>query len=193
MHAFPYTLSPHIICFNCRFPTFSFNYYFPQDLDDEFLVIANDLPDNKPWAYVDVEGLQDILEKKIDQGYTFPLNPKWVLCDSFRWKALYDKLLLSDKAETRQSMDIWFPPQSGLREQIERIHERRPNGFYADGPGAAGNDDSSTDSEGSGDGGAKDMMSTVVALRLLEKFQAKTKKFQAGKNDDDGNNDDDSD
>ena len=148
-------------------------------------MIANDLPDNKPWAYVDVEGLQDILEKKIDQGYTFPLNPKWVLCDSYRWKELYDKLLLSDKEETRQSMDTWFPPNSGLREQIERIHERRPNGFYVDGPGAAGNDDSSTDSEGGGGGGAKDMMSTVVALRLLEKFQARTKKFQAGKNDDD--------
>ena len=26
-----------------------FNYYFPQDLDEEFLVIANDLPGNKPW------------------------------------------------------------------------------------------------------------------------------------------------
>jgi hypothetical protein len=27
-----------------------FNYYFPQDLDDEYLVIANDLPGNKPWV-----------------------------------------------------------------------------------------------------------------------------------------------
>jgi hypothetical protein len=27
-----------------------FNYYFPQDLDEEYLVIADDLPDNKPWV-----------------------------------------------------------------------------------------------------------------------------------------------
>jgi len=166
-----------------------FNYYFPQDLDDEFLVVANDLPNNKPWAYVDVEGLQDILEDRIDKGYTFPLNPKWVLCDSYRWKELYDKLLLSNKKETQQSMNIWFPPESGLREQIERVHERRPNGFYNEGPGApVDSDDSSNEGGVGGVGGgslAKDMMSTVVALRLLEKFQARTKKFQAAAEDDD--------
>jgi len=156
-----------------------FNYYFPQDLDDEFLVIANDLPDNKPWAYVDVEGLQDILERKIEQGFTFPLNPKWVLCDSFRWKELYDKLLLSDKKETQQSMNIWFPPESGLRDQINRIHQRRPNGFYKEGPGAEGlSNESDSDGDNASGSGSKDMMSTVVALRLLEKFQAQTKKFQ---------------
>ena len=156
-----------------------FNYYFPQDLDDEFLVIANDLPNGKPWAYVDVEGLQNILEEKIEQGFTFPLNPKWVLCDSFRWKELYDKLLKSDKKETQQSMNVWFPPESGLRELIERVHQARPSGFYK---GEEGGDDDSSSSEMSvGDGtGAKDfMMSTVVAIRLLEKFQERTKKYQS--------------
>ena len=135
----------------------SFNYYFPQDLDDEFLVIADGLPGDKPWVYVerrkiellaliskslpdsfrllshryvDEEGLQDILSEKIDQGFTFPLNPKWVLCDAGRWYELYQKLLKSDKAETQQSMNVWFPPESGLREQIERVHELRPEGFY---------------------------------------------------------------
>lgn len=27
-----------------------FNYYFPQDLDDEYLVIADGLPNNMPWV-----------------------------------------------------------------------------------------------------------------------------------------------
>jgi len=27
-----------------------FNYYFPQDLDDEFLVVADGLPNNQPWV-----------------------------------------------------------------------------------------------------------------------------------------------
>ena len=123
--------------------------------------------------------MRAILEKKIEQGFTFPLNPKWVLCDSFRWKELYDKLLLSDKKETQQSMNIWFPPESGLRDQINRIHQRRPNGFYKEGPGAEGvGNESDSDGDNASGAGSKDMMSTVVALRLLEKFQARTKKFQ---------------
>lgn len=166
-----------------------FNYYFPQDLDDEFLVIANDLPNKKPWAYVDVEGLQDILEEKIGQGFTFPLNPKWVLCDSFRWKELYDQLMSSDKLETQQSMKIWFPPDSGLREIIERVHKSRPHGFYKGDPNTE-DDDSDSDSDANGGAGAKEtMMSTVVALRLLEKFQQRTKQYQSGgeSNDDESN------
>jgi hypothetical protein len=62
------------------------------------------------------------------------LNPKWVLCDSNRWYELYRKLLLSDDPDIQQSMNIWFPPESGLREQIERIHNFRPEGFYAEPP-----------------------------------------------------------
>jgi hypothetical protein len=80
--------------------------------------------------YVDEAGLTEILSQKIDQGFTFPLNPKWVLSDANRWYELYQKLLMSDKEETRQSMNIWFPPESGVREQIERVHALRPEGFY---------------------------------------------------------------
>jgi len=83
---------------------------------------------------VDEAGLTDILSQKIDQGFTFPLNPKWVMCDANRWYDLYRKLLMSDKEETKQSMDIWFPPESGVREQIERVHAIRPEGFYAESP-----------------------------------------------------------
>lgn len=39
-----------------------FNFYFPQDLDDEYLVIANDLPGNKPWVYVQTQKPQDCQE-----------------------------------------------------------------------------------------------------------------------------------
>lgn len=76
-----------------------FNYYFPQDLDDEYLVILGDADAGKvPWMYVNEEQLRDLLCEKIDQGFTFPLNPKWVLCDP-GWKKVYDKLLLSQKRQ----------------------------------------------------------------------------------------------
>ncbi len=105
-----------------------FNYFFPQELDDEFLIVSDTLPGNVSWRYVNVSELQEFLGDKIDEGFTFPLNPKWVLCDE-GWKNLYDRLLSSDKPNVRDSMNIWFPPQLGIRERIESIHEQHPRGF----------------------------------------------------------------
>ena len=106
-----------------------FNYYFPQDLDDEYLVILGDADAGKvPWIYVNEEQLRDLLCEKIDQGFTFPLNPKWVLCDP-GWKKVYDKLLLSQKSNVQVSLDCWYPPESGIRERIESIYSKHQFGF----------------------------------------------------------------
>ena len=40
-----------------------------------------------PFQYLDLPGLQNFLRARIDDGYAFPLNPKWLLCDS-GWSAL---------------------------------------------------------------------------------------------------------
>ena len=105
-----------------------FNYFFPQELDEEFLIVSDALPGNVPWKYVGLAELQEFLYDKIDEGFTFPLNPKWVLCDE-GWKKIYDRLMMSDSANVRESLDIWFPTESGIRERIELIHERHPRGF----------------------------------------------------------------
>lgn len=107
-----------------------FNYYFPQELDDHFLVIGEGMSETEglPWKYVNVEGLQEILMQKIKQGYTFPLNPKWVLCDP-GWKAVYDALLASQASNVQDSLNCWYPPESGIRERIEEISKKFPNGF----------------------------------------------------------------
>lgn len=113
----------------------SFNYYFPQELDEEFLVISNDLPDTSlQWKYVDVHHLLSILSSKVDEGFTFPLNPKWILADGPKWKRLYDKMLNSQHPNIVHSMEVWFPRESGIREQIERIYAAYPNGFYGKQP-----------------------------------------------------------
>lgn len=108
-----------------------FNYLFPQELDDEFLVISDQITGNVPWQYMDANGLQEFLGGMLDQGYTFPLNPKWVLCDP-GWKKLYDKLLSSTNKPDVQDVQncgskIWFPEE--LREKIEAIHKKHPYGF----------------------------------------------------------------
>ena len=78
---------------------------------------------------MDPEELQDFLLTQVDDGFTFPLNPKWVLCDP-GWKRIYDKLLKCDNNEdVRNSMDIWFPKESGIRERIEELSEKHPYGF----------------------------------------------------------------
>jgi hypothetical protein len=104
-----------------------FNYYFPQDLDEEFLVISQDLPGKDHWTYMNAEEVQDFLSARIRDGYTFPLNLKWVLCDG--WGRIYDELIASDRAEVKESLNTWFPPDSGIREKIADIRKRFPRGF----------------------------------------------------------------
>lgn len=110
-----------------------FNFYFPQDLDDEFLVISDYLPGQElSWTYVDTYGLMGILSEKLDHGYTFPLNPKWVLCDDPGWKILWDKLMASDEANTRGALSAWYP--NDIRQKIEHICQMHPHGFIVPEP-----------------------------------------------------------
>jgi len=106
-----------------------FNYTFPQELDEKFLIIGKDIDEKgTPWKYVDRMGLQEILMAKILEGFTFPLHPKWILCDP-GWKKVYDALKSSTATHVQSSLDCWYPPESGIREKIEELHERHPRGF----------------------------------------------------------------
>jgi len=105
-----------------------FNYGFPQETDDEFLVIS-DTFSGVPWRYIDVNGLIEILEEKVEQGFTFPLNPKWILADGAKWHGVYNKLMASTKPNVKDSLEIWYPPQ--IRNRIEKISRKYPNGFTA--------------------------------------------------------------
>ena len=78
------------------------------------------------WKYVDIDELKEILAEKIDDGFAFPLNPKWILCDE-GWKDLYDKLLASNASNVPEAMDIWYP--ADVRERITAISSKHPNGF----------------------------------------------------------------
>ena len=46
-----------------------FNYYFPQDLDDEYLVIGGNLEGAK-YKYMKLNELQEFLSDCIDKGFT---------------------------------------------------------------------------------------------------------------------------
>ena len=102
-----------------------FNYYFPQELDEKFLIIFSG---SQVWQYVNEEELIQILRQKVKEGFTFPLNPKWLLCDP-GWITLFQDLLDSKNPNVQSTIDLWFPPESGLRERILDINKRFPNGF----------------------------------------------------------------
>ena len=104
-----------------------FNYQFPQEIDDMFLLISDTLKP-VPWKYVKVDELQAILSQKIREGFVFPLNPKWILCDP-GWKKIYDDLMASDALYADLSKDVWYPHHTGIRDRIEEVYKKHPNGF----------------------------------------------------------------
>lgn len=58
-----------------------------QALDEEYLVVwhgfEKDPLGNRsvPWRYLKEPDLRNFLLGRIDDGYVFPINPKWILCD----------------------------------------------------------------------------------------------------------------
>lgn len=147
-----------------------FNFYFPQELDDHFLVISDNLSGTSlPWKYVDPKGLQEILKEKIDTGYAFPINPKWILCDP-GWKDVYDKLMSSKRTNVQDALRMWYPPESGIREKIEAIHHRHPEGFQR-------LDDQANDADNDNDGTAA-MDLAEQELRYYLTFQRAKRKLR---------------
>ena len=86
-----------------------------------------------PWRYLDMPALHKFLVQRIAEGFSFPLNLKWVLCDP-GWWAVYAALVASPSPSVRTCVAAWCPDDSGLREHLEAIHCRHPNGY----PRAAG-------------------------------------------------------
>ena len=104
-----------------------FNYQFPQEIDEMFLLISDTLKP-VPWKYVKVEELQEILLERIKESFVFPLNPKWILCDP-GWKKVYDELIASRTLYATMSTDVWFPAHTKVRDRIEEIYKNHPEGF----------------------------------------------------------------
>lgn len=85
-----------------------FNFWFPQELDSEYLIVWNGWA-GVPWRKVPSAELQGFLLARIAEGYAFPLNPKWILCDP-GWYTIYEAMVASTDA--RPALDSWLPPHS---------------------------------------------------------------------------------
>merc|ERR1712151_1494755 len=97
-----------------------FNFGFPQELDDQFLLIWEEF-DERPWRSTNLLGLLDFLKDRAEEGYAFPLNPVWPVRDE-GWFEVYEALKHQSDPTCRACFEAWYPPESGIAERIERIH-----------------------------------------------------------------------
>jgi hypothetical protein len=102
--------------------------------------------------YVTPEGLRNFLIDRVEDGFVFPLNPKWILCDK-GWYEVFETMEAAPSAQ--QALDAWFPPYSGLRQLLREVHDETPGGFE----------------RLEGGGGAEEDISAARALLALKRFQ----------------------
>ncbi|CAJ1429005.1 unnamed protein product, partial [Effrenium voratum] len=102
-----------------------FNFYFPQELDQEFLIVWDGFQD-PPWRSVSELELRDFLSKRVDDGYTFPFNPVWPVRDP-GWYKVVQKLREAD--EGKASLKCWYPEKTGILKEIDRIHAKHKQCF----------------------------------------------------------------
>lgn len=102
-----------------------FNFHFPQELDDEFLVVWKEFKD-KPWQYFGEEGLRTFLLERIKDGYAFPINPVWAVRDK-GWYAVLEALRSSP--EGKKVLPFWYPEFSKVNDKIDLLHKEFPACF----------------------------------------------------------------
>ena len=103
-----------------------FNFYFPQELDEEFLIVWNGFEPKHgaAWQHHSESELRQFLLNRIADGYLFPIHPIWPVRDK-GWYEVFMALRNAPGAST--VLPIWYP--GGLIEIIDRIHASYPDGF----------------------------------------------------------------
>jgi hypothetical protein len=119
-----------ISCGAVRHGAECFNFWFPQELDNEFLVIWECYGQDKPWKYLSEDDLRGFLLDRAKEGYSFPLNPVWPVRDPGWYQILQALIEQSVKSERIDcTIRSWFPDSSGI---LDRIHslQKYASGFF---------------------------------------------------------------
>ena len=112
-----------------------YNFYFPQDLDDQFLVVWDGFKEHPPWRSVTEPQLRQFLLDRCKDGYSFPINLVWPIRDPGWYEVLQ---ALRANADGQANLPCWFPPESKVLERVDQLHAAHPEGFkvLADAAGA---------------------------------------------------------
>lgn len=101
-----------------------FNFYFPQELDDEFLIIWDGFED-PPWKTATEPEVREFLLARAKEGYAFPVNPVWPARDP-GWYEVFQAL--RESPEAKGPMASWFTEK--MYATIDRLHDNHPKGFF---------------------------------------------------------------
>lgn len=101
------------------------NLYFPQELDDEYLIVWQGFS-GKPWDYKTEAGLREFLLERVHEGYVFPLNPVWPVRDKGWWEILQAML---KHEEAKKCLNSWLPPEIKYLEKAQDLHDKYKDGF----------------------------------------------------------------
>lgn len=117
-----------------------FNYFFPQELDEHYLVLWEGFAEQfgKPWVYLNADDLPTFLLARIREGFIFPINPVWAVRDQ-GWYEVFHELL--ELPAGQAAYNTWFPSESGILSQLEAMHTEFPEGFQPSQEPRAGHDE----------------------------------------------------
>eukprot|EP00746_Dinoflagellata_sp_MGD_P121065 gnl/MRDRNA2_/MRDRNA2_56361_c0_seq1.p1 gnl/MRDRNA2_/MRDRNA2_56361_c0~~gnl/MRDRNA2_/MRDRNA2_56361_c0_seq1.p1 ORF type:complete len:1065 (+),score=203.09 gnl/MRDRNA2_/MRDRNA2_56361_c0_seq1:103-3297(+) len=133
-----------------------FNFYFPQELDEEFLVIWEGFPD-LPWSYKKEAEVREFLIERANAGFSFPINPVWPVRDKG-----WNKVMEAVKAnKTSNGPQVGWNSQHVLDRQAS-LMSSFPSGFA---PQATDAKPEMSHEKG------KDEKKVEFAERLFHKFQ----------------------
>jgi len=99
-----------------------FNFTFPQELDDEYLVLWDEFAETG-WEYKTEPELRQFLLERIKDGYVFPINAAWPVRDP-GW---YEVLQALRNSPSGGPMSSWFLPETYMK--IDALHRQFPEGF----------------------------------------------------------------
>jgi hypothetical protein len=120
-----------VACGAVRHGAECFNFYFPQELDEDFLIVWDGFTDEPPWRNVSEPELREFLLERAKEGFTFPINPVWPVRD-IGWYEVLQALRENEDPIAQRAMESWFPPQEEgeqILEMIDEIHDDNPDGL----------------------------------------------------------------
>lgn len=107
-----------------------FNFMFPQELDNQFMVVWDGFEETQ-WKYLTEPELRVFLIDRVKEGFAFPINPVWPVRDP-GWYEVYEALreaATSDADIESTTINSWYPEDSEIIDNIERLQRNYPQGF----------------------------------------------------------------
>jgi len=101
------------------------NFGFPQELDDQYLIVWQEFPE-LPWQYATEEQLRTFLLDRVRDGFSFPINPVWPIRDP-GWHDVWAAQKASKSAKA--CFAAWYPAEAGIIDRIEKVRKRHGQGF----------------------------------------------------------------